>query len=297
MTSKIPNFNLLGIFAESNRGMLLDIVVFIINLVLMSFLTAYFANIIRLAGEDDPSAQFLLLVCSVAMFVLPAAGAVLKRWHFHQRRKLRNARPSDAGGGSKRKSKAWSFDPLEPESNAASGCANAGCLFSAIFYFVLSIFLSAVAMSLLQTLILGKSADNPAFFVPLVIISFVLCVVQTALVYRYFFPPKKPPRGSFRRDPRSELIGDLCIFANMILFQVFWNIVIRELPSLRVTRVSDFAGNLFFLSFVAFLVYFPPRIFFLAEDFGRPATWITIFLANSPTIVRFLFGMNQTADW
>ncbi|MGH9960677.1 MAG: hypothetical protein ACREBC_26745, partial [Pyrinomonadaceae bacterium] len=223
MKLRIASFKVIGILAESNRGILLDIVVFIVNLVLMSLLTAYFANIIRLAGEDDPSAQFVLLVCSVAMFVLPASGAVLKRWHFHQRRNLRNQRQADAGRNSTSKARVWSVDPLDAKSNVASGCANSGCLFSALFYFVLSIFLSAVAMSLLQTLLFGKSAENPAFFVPFVIISFVLCVVQTVLVYRFFFPPKKPPRASFLRDPRSEQIGDLWIFANMILFQVFWN--------------------------------------------------------------------------
>ena len=121
------------------------------------------------------------------------------------------------------------------------------------------------------------------------IVSFALCVFQTALVYRYFFPPKKPVRP-FLRDVKSEQIGDLCIFINMMLFQIFWNIALREFPTMEATSFSNFAGNLFFLTFIALLIYFPPRIFYLAEDFNRPATWITMLLANAPTIVRVVLG-------
>lgn len=130
---------------------------------------------------------------------------------------------------------------------------------------------------------------SQGLFVPLVIVSFALCVFQTALVYRYFLPPKKPVRP-FLREEKSEQIGDLCIFINMILFQVFWNIAIREFPTMEASSFSNFAGNLFFLTFIALLIYFPPRIFYLAEDFNRPATWLTMLLANSPTIVRVVLG-------
>jgi hypothetical protein len=123
----------------------------------------------------------------------------------------------------------------------------------------------------------------------------VACVVQTALVYRYFLPPKKAPSLSFLRDPASEQAADLCIFVNMILFQVFWNIVISQFPFERVTSVGEFALNFFVLSFLALLVYFPPRIFYLAEDIKRPATWLTILLANSPTILRALLGDDSNA--
>jgi len=38
------------------------------------------------------------------------------------------------------------------------------------------------------------------------------------------------------------------------------------------------------------LVYLPPRILYLVEDYRRPLTWLTIILANLPIIVHFLFG-------
>lgn len=267
-----------AITARTNRGALLDVVVFIINLVLMNLLTRYFLDLFRLADEGDSFAQVALLLCSGGMFVLPAAGAVLKRWHFHRRI---SARPKSEGEATK-----LPLDLLELKPNVA-----AGCLFNPIFYLVLSIFLTSVMMSFMTSLIFGQRAmNNGAVFVPLVIASFVACVIQTVLVYRYFSPPKKAPSAPFLRDPASEQVGDLCIFVNMILFQVFWNLVIDQFPFERAASAGEFAFNLFVLVFLALLVYFPPRIFYLAEDIRRPATWLTILLANSPAILRALVG-------
>ncbi|MCA1616930.1 MAG: hypothetical protein LC800_23185 [Acidobacteria bacterium] len=112
-------------------------------------------------------------------------------------------------------------------------------------------------------------------------------------VYSYFKPPTKTPAGDFWRGPRSELLGDLFVYLNMILFQVLWNVAISS-PFGRVTGFEDFAGRVFFLCFVALLVYFPPRIFYLAEDINRPTAWLTIFLANSPVILRVLLGVSLT---
>lgn len=271
-----------AITAETNRGVLLDVVVFIINLALMNLLMRYSLDLLRLAGEGDAFAELALVLCSGGMFVLPAVGAVLKRWHFHRRL---SARPKPEGEATK-----LPFDPLELKSNVA-----AGCLFNPIFYFVLSIFLSSVVLSLITPMLFGKRANTGAVFVPFVIASFVACVVQTVLVYRYFSPPKKAPSAPFLRGPASEQVGDLCIFVNMILFQIFWNLVISQFPFTRAASAGEFAFNLFVLVFLALLVYFPPRIFYLAEDIRRPATWLTILLANSPTILRALFGGDANA--
>ena len=93
-------------------------------------------------------------------------------------------------------------------------------------------------------------------------------------------------------SPESELLGDACLFTNMILFQVGWNLL--TLFSLgRVSSVEEFLGRIFFLSFVALLVYFPPRMFYLAEDINRGRTWLTMLLANLPVIVRVLIGTNS----
>ena len=51
------------------------------------------------------------------------------------------------------------------------------------------------------------------------------------------------------------------------------------------------------LCFLALLLYFPPRMFYLAEDIGRPRTWATILIANSPVIARMVFGSPAGMPW
>jgi hypothetical protein len=49
--------------------------------------------------------------------------------------------------------------------------------------------------------------------------------------------------------------------------------------------------------FLALLIYFPPRMFYLAEDIHRRRTWFTMLLANSPVIFKVLIGSNNQAGW
>ncbi len=254
-----------NILAKQNRGLLLDIVVFILNLFLMQRLTSYFIELFRFADSGEPLAQFALLLACIGMWVLPAAGAVMKRWHFHRRLKAEGK-------------------------SVNSDSILAGCVFNPIFYFCLNLVLvSAILAGMGQFLFGKRSANNGAVFVPLVVAGLICTVVQTFLIYRYFSAPKKPPRSKFLRHPESETLGDICIFLNMILFQVAWNLLtFAELG--RPSGVSEFLGRLFFLCFIALLIYFPPRMFYLAEDINRGRTWLTMLMANSPVIVRVLIG-------
>lgn len=255
-----------NLFSKENRGLLLDILVFLANILVMQILSGLAIELFNQVSAEDQTAKLLLGLAFVAMWVLPALGAVLKRWHFHQRLK--------AAGKS--------FD-LE-----LTGLS--GCLFNPIFYFCLNLVITSAVLTALGDVFVGKAmTNNGAVFVPLIIAGMVLTIFQTYLIYRYFSAPKKPPRSEFLKDPRSETLGDLCIFVNMMLFQVFWNILTFAglgPPS----GVLEFGGRLFFLCFIALLIYFPPRIFYLAEDIHRPRTWLTMLLANSPVILRVLFG-------
>jgi hypothetical protein len=259
-SSKIRNAN---IFAETNRGMLLDIVVFVANLFLMRMLTRLFIDVFRQANTDDRLAKLALALTFLAMWILPVAGAVLKRWHFHVRRGLKT----------------------DVEQSAL-----AGCLFNPLFYFCLNlVIMLAVVAGLGEQLFGDALMDNGAVFIPLLFTGLGLTIVQTFLIYRYFSPPKSAPKSAFMRGPLSEALGDVCIFVNMILFQVMWNLLTLS-PLGRVSGFGEMAGRLFFLCFIAFLIYFPPRMFYLAEDINRRRTWLTMLLANSPVIVRVLIG-------
>ena len=260
----------LKILAEENRGLLLDVVVFFLNLLLMQWLTRYVVELFRLADTGEPLAQFALSLGCVAMWVLPAAGAVLKRWHFHRRLKAQGK-------------------TLDLDSKLS------GCLFNPILYFCLNLVLVSAILTGVGRFLFGERLlQNGAVFVPLVIAGLICTIVQTFLIYRYFSTPKQPPRHPFLLQPQSETLGDTCIFLNMILFQVAWNMLtFAELG--RPSGLLEFFGRLFFLSFIALLIYFPPRMFYLAEDINRPRTWLTMLLANSPVIVRILIG--TTEEW
>jgi len=260
------------LFAESNRGLLLDLLVFLLNLFVMRLLTGLFIELFQSVSAEDPSAKFLLSCAFVGMWLLPAVGALLKRWPLHQRRSAKTS---------------------EHILDTAPG----GCLFNPIFYFCLNLVLFSAIFAGLGDLLFGKAlVNNEALFVSLIIGGMVLTIVQTVIIYQYFSPPKTPPRLKFLATPQSEFIGDICLFLNMLLFQVAWNLL-TFMDLGHPSGPLEFAGRLFFLCFIALLVYFPPRMFFLAEDFNRPSTWLTMLLANLPVIIRILIGTNKAATW
>jgi hypothetical protein len=263
------------LFAKTNRGLLLDISIFIANIFLMRAVTRVFIEVFREVSAENPLAKLLLGLTCLAMWILPALGAVLKRWHFHQRLK-------DQG------------KTVESEETIL-----AGCLFNPLFYFCLNLVITSAVLTSLGEFVFGRRLlDNGAVFIPLIIIGLILTIIQTYLIYSYFSAPKSPPQSKFLRSPQSETLGDICLFLNMILFQVVWNLLtFADLG--RPSSFLEFAGRLFFLSFIALLIYFPPRMFYLAEDISRPRTWLTMLLANSPVIVRVLIGTssNTTPGW
>jgi hypothetical protein len=268
-----PKFSASRLFAKANRGLLLDVFVFVLNIFLMRLLTRQFINIFSEVSADDPIAKLALGLTLLAMWILPAAGAVMKRWHFHKRLRAQGV-------------------SVEKEETKL-----VGCLFNPLFYFCLNLVITSALLATLGEFFLGKSLDSGPVFIPLVIIGLILTIIQTYLIYRYFIPPKKPPQSPFLLGEQSETLGDVCLFLNMILFQVGWNMLtFVDLGHPR--NLLDFGGRLFFLSFIALLIYFPPRMFYLAEDIHRRSTWITMLLANSPVIVRVLIGTgSSTTGW
>lgn len=259
-------YRLADLFAKTNRGLLLDIVVFVGNIFLIRSLTKLYIGVFSEISAENPLAKLALGLTFLAMWILPAAGAVLKRWHFHQRLKTQGK-------------------TVESEETKLSGC-----LFNPIFYFCLNLVITSAVLTSLGDFLFGKRLlDTAAVMVPLVILGFILTIIQTFLIYRYFSGPKKAPKSKFLRSPQSEALGDVCLFLNMILFQVFWN-MLTFAPLGHPASVLEFGGRLFFLSFIALLIYFPPRMFYLAEDIHRRSTWLTMLLANSPVIIRVLIG-------
>jgi hypothetical protein len=271
----------LGLPAATHRGTLLDGVVLLLNLVPMSALTRYGLDVLRRSEDGDRAASALVGLCCLGMFALPPTAAVLKRRSFHARRN------APAGGGPRGTGAlAARLDPL---ARGPLGCASR--LYLMLFYFVLALTTGAgAAASLVGALASG--AEHPVVFVPLVLITFVAAVASLALIFRYFVPPAKTS-GAFLASSWSDRLGDLCLFANMALFQVCWSLIATEFPTVPGGGLPMLLGNLFFGVFLTLMVYIPPRIFYLAEDIGRPSTWMMMLLANLPTMVRILLGTDS----
>lgn len=266
-TGKEP-FSLRHLFAATHRGILFDIIIFLVSVFLMRILVGNFAQIVSDADRGDSSAIAVMGLYCLGLLVLPPVAAILKRCQFHQRLQERGKNIHDEKNG-------FVF----------------GCLFNPIFFFCLTIVVISGLNACLMQLIYQNKEPGEGVFVSLTFGGLAFAILQTYLVYHFFSPPKREPRWRFLADPRAALIGDICILVNMILFQVLWGSVWGAMGFGRITDVEDFFGRFFLIGFLALLLYFPPRVLFLAEDIRRPLTWFTILLANSPMIVRVVFGI------
>ncbi len=248
-----------GLFARKNRGLLLDATVFLANVFLMWLITPMFFYVLERAGNEEPWALIVVFIALIAVFVLPPAAAILKRHSFHKRGGTEDGRLT-------------------------------GCLCNPIFYFCLQIVIICAINAFVMHYVLGLNDPGPEIFISSLLFLLVLAIVNTVFVFRYFTPPKSEPKNKFFLSRDADLLGDVFIFANVLIYQLIWNLLTMEGIFGRVSGVADFFGRLFFLTFIAFLLYFPPRIFYLAEDINRPGIWLTMFAANSPVIFRILFG-------
>lgn len=250
------------IFAVRNRGKLFDVLIFLANIFLMGLLVRLFLLIFREASAGDVVAKSLLLFFYLGMLVLPSLGAILKRWHFHQRIKKLGEKEEDGG---------WL--PF-------------GCMFIPAIYLIVSMWITlAVALTFLDLFPdseLGGTGSSV-----LLLFGLLYNIFQTVLVFRFFSPPKRKPKFEFLRDPRSDLLGDACIFVNMILYQVVLNWGAMAYPGFH---EGKFVDRFIPLVVFALLMYLTGRIFFLIEDIRHPRTLLTILLANSPLILRAVFA-------
>ena len=131
--------------------------------------------------------------------------------------------------------------------------------------------------------------------------AFVFPVLSGLVIFTYFRGPKKPPHWKFLMTPQSEALGDLCMFLNVICFQMLFSVYVSS-PHFwnalhKITRQSSgeffpgLSGRLYVAGIAALLAYFPPRIFYLVIDQHRKITWLMMLLANLPLILAIVFYM------
>lgn len=258
--------------ALENRGVLLDVFVFLVNLILMRFLSEQFAGLLGAASAGDVAAQYVLFLFVAGLFFLLPAGAILKRWQYHRTR---------ATGEN------------ESERNSALN----GCLFNPVLYLSLSLILFSVIQAFyLQFLYGDNDQDHPAVFIGSIFLGIALSILNTYFVFRYFRKPKRDPAFNILKSRAAASLGDICIFLNMLFFQLVWSLLaVGRFP--RPSSLSEFVGRAGVLLFIALLIYFPARMFYLVDDIHKRRTWLTILIANLPIMVRVLFGSGGKTIW
>jgi hypothetical protein len=267
--TKPPKVDFRKLLEPRNRGILLDIVVFVVNLVLMTILTRLSRNLVDEA-ERDNLAKAAVGLFFAGLFFLQPLGPVFKRWSFHQQHK---------------------FDTDSP-----AGCLLAGLMF---FYLIMMLLISSTATIILTEVFFEPG--SPEFEVgPILILGgLAWSIVNVVLIYRYFVRPKKPPRSRFLTTPAAAILGDIFMFINVICLQVLWNSLtaatsfwsqLTSTPLGRPGSFTDILGRFIVIGTLALLVYFPGRIFYLVEDRRRKIIWLTMLLANLPLLLRAVFA-------
>src|SRR5882672_1682849 len=253
-----------------NRGMLLDVTVFLFQLILIRLLTTLSLRFVSQA-EENAFAKGVIGLFLAGLFVLQSLGPILKRWSFHQHFK--------------------SFANVE----------------SSLTSFLLSVYKFFYIAAMWILIYLAYSYFSEAFpdfhserMEKIVVAgAFVLPVVSGFVIFKYFRKPKKPPRWKFLMTAQAEALGDLCMFLNVICFQMlfsvyvssphFWNVLHKITRQASSEFFRSLSGRLYIAGIAALLAYFPPRIFYLVIDQRRKITWLLMLLANLPLILAIVF--------
>jgi hypothetical protein len=263
------------ILAKQNRGLLLDVTVFVFQLLLIRLLTTLSLGFVSHA-EGSAFAQAVIGLFLAGLFLLQPLGGDLKRWSFHQHFK--------------------SF--TQDQSGLTS------LLLSVYKFFYL-----AAMWIMIYLAYLYFSAAFPDFHSDriedlVVALAFILPLAAGVVIFTYFRSPKRPPRWKFLQTPRAEALGDVCMFLNVICFQLlfsvyvssphFWNALHKITRQASGGFLPSLSGRLYLALIAAFVAYFPPRIFYLVIDQHRKITWLMMLLANLPLILAIVFYAPST---
>ena len=262
------------VFAYRNRGLLLDIAVFLCQLVLLHALTNLSLAFVNLA-QQSVFAKLAIAIFLIALFVLQPLGPILKRWTFHQH-----------------------FPSFEKDIAALTS------LFLSLykfFYMAAMAIMIYLAYSYLSEAFRLNAVSTEALEKIVVAVAIVLPVVSGVLVFRYFTKPEREPRWKFLMTPQAAVLGDLCMFFNIIGFQILFSVyfsspqfwaALHKITRLASEQTEGLYGRLYLAAIAALIVYLPPRIFYLVPPTSwqrRMLTWLSMLLANLPLIFSIVF--------
>jgi hypothetical protein len=271
----MPKVDFSALLNLRNRGILLDVVVFLINLILMRTVTRLSLAFVA-QSETDWFARLAIGFFFAGLLFLQPLGPLLKRWSFHRLDKS-----------------------FELSQTTLAGCLLPWFMF---VYLAMMMMIAGAAATLITEAIFAKGSVAETVSVFGFLAGFALAIVNTIVIYRYFSPPKKMPRWRFLIGPQAEALGDVLMFLNVISLQLLWNCLtasaffwelLISTPLGKAGSFTDILGRFIIIGALALLVYIPPRIFYLVQDKQRKITWLTIVLANLPLIVRATFASHH----
>jgi len=258
------------IFERRNRGLLLDLTVFLFQLILIRLLTSLSLRFVSQA-EEDAFAKSAIALFLIGLFILQPLGPILKRWSFHRHFK---SFATDAG-------------------------ALTSLLLSVYKFFYIAAMWIMIYLAYLYFSDAFPSFDSDRVEKIVVAAAFVLPLVSGFVIFKYFRRPGNPPRLKFLMTPQAEALGDLCMILNVICFQLlfavyvssphFWNALHKITRQASGGFFDGLSGRVSVAGIAALLAYFPPRIFYLVIDQHRKITWLLMLLANLPLILAIVF--------
>jgi hypothetical protein len=261
----MKNIDPTAVVAGRNRGIVLDVVVFIINLFLMSDVSGRLNDFIGV-GRDRPNDAramgIMATYCALAC-LLPASGAFLKYISGSQKHTPHFYR------------KTW-----------AKQFFSMMTIILIVQILVQAVFLIAEYNYQRRLLAFMPDATGLSLLLTVIMVVSVLFILANPVFVRLNFTKnRRHYLSGFVRDV-VEFLGDSCLFINMILFQIFWGIFMADLT-------QDWGGILervLALALTSLLLYFPPRLIYLAEDGHRGIAWVTMIMANIPIIIRVIIA-------
>lgn len=292
----MKSFNVGKIFLLRNRGILLDVCVFVSSIFLMRVMTGNFIELTR-APKEDSWAKLAIALFYTGLLILSPLGAMLKRHQFWKR-----IEAQDKENQVEKNIRRFFFSPwfcfvwlwiiyamvvvswhqfFLPDSFISSQWIVYVIFFFGMFY----CFVGAWAISKFYQWYLGDT------FWQLQVkgATYDLSDFPITKLFPFLDRPFFDGFWKFFESPLAAALGDLCIFLNMILFQIFWNYLFSHFYGEGVQNT----GEVFYASMAYLLVlclfYFPPRNFYLAEDVHRPFVWLTMITANLPSFLYFFF--------
>jgi hypothetical protein len=296
------------------RGVVLDLTVVVGNL----FLLAPLARVLRaggqgfLAGEADarngvsPTVGWLFL----AVFAAHVVGAYLKRLPRQARLAARSGGEELAGPGARlsgisERTRRRRLSQLMPRRTWSPNKLLVGVVCALLlghFFIFMSLLFTGWQSTALESWspLFGHRLANSAFveflvrfvlivgIMPLPTLLVALSLGGDAATADVALPPPL-----WRTHWLTELLADLLLYFSIVVITLILNVLVAPRfaagQGLADSSLGDVLASLVPLALAFSILYLPPRLIYLAEDYNKPLAWLTILLALLSLAYRTFF--------